>query len=50
MDKTLNTKDKSEKKETAIKEQAINQKETDGRDINQQQKGKRETHQPRDNA
>ncbi|MGJ8591167.1 MAG: hypothetical protein ACSHXF_01390 [Aquaticitalea sp.] len=50
MDKNSNKIDKSEKNESAIKEQAINKKETDGRDINHQVKDKREKHQPRDNA
>lgn len=42
--------DKLEKNETSISEQAINKKEVDGRDINPQQKERREIHQPRDNA
>lgn len=50
MKKESNNKDELKKNESAIKEQAINKKETDGRDINQQVKDKREKHQPRDNA
>lgn len=42
--------DKKEKNETSIAETAINKKEVDGRDINHQQKERREIHQPRDNA
>ena len=41
---------KQEQKETSISESAINKKEVDGRDINHQQKERREIHQPRDNA
>ena len=43
-------KDKTEKKDTRIAEKAINKKEVDGRDINHQQKDRREKHQPRDNT
>ncbi len=50
MDKNSNKIDKSEDIESAIKEQAINKRETDGRDINHQVKDKREKHQPRNNA
>ncbi len=39
---------KSEK--TNTKEQAINHKETDGKEINQQEQQRRQKHQPRDNA
>ena len=39
---------KSEK--TSLKEQAINHKETDGKDVNPQVQQKRQKHQPRDNA
>jgi len=39
-----------ENNETSISESAINKKEVDGRDINHQQKERREIHQPRDNA
>jgi len=42
--------DKQENNETSISEQAINKKEVDGKDINHQQKERREIHQPRDNA
>ncbi len=50
MEKNSNKKDTPEPNESAMKEQAINKKETDGRDINHQVKDKREKHQPRDNA
>ena len=50
MEKNSNKFDTSEQKNSAIKEQAINKKETDGRDINHQVADKREKHQPRDNA
>ena len=43
-------KEKEESKITGLSENAINKKEVDGRDINHQQKDKREIHQPRDNA
>jgi len=46
-------KDKSnkiEKDKTSLGEQAINHKESDGKEINQQVQQRREKHQPRDNA
>ncbi|WP_197052673.1 hypothetical protein [Psychroserpens sp. Hel_I_66] len=43
-------KEKEDVKKTGISENAINKKEVDGRDINHQQKDRREIHQPRDNA
>lgn len=39
-----------ENENTRVKEQAINHKETDGRNINYQEKQRREKHHPRDNA
>lgn len=45
-----NNKEAQNSKETKISENAINKKEVDGRDINHQQKDRREIHQPRDNA
>lgn len=50
MDKNSEKTEKEEKKETRISENAINKKETDGREINHQEKERREIHQPRDNA
>lgn len=47
MDKEKN---ELENEKTSLKEQAINQKETDDRAINYQEKQRREKHQPRDNA
>ena len=38
------------KQEQSIAEQAINEKETDGRKINHQVEKRREKHQPRDTA
>lgn len=43
-------KDKTQEDKSAIKEQAINIKETDGQHVNHQVKDKREKHEPRDNA
>ena len=50
MNTNTNSTDKLEKNETSISEQAINKKESDGRDINHQIKDRQEIHQPRDNA
>jgi|GEM_PF-3008746 hypothetical protein len=46
--KTDDEKRKEEK--TSIKEQAINHKEVDGKQINHQVEQRKEQHQPRDNA
>ncbi len=43
-------KNKIKKHKQSIGEQAINHKETDGKDINYQEKQRQEKHQPRDNA
>jgi len=43
-------KNKIDKQKQCLSEQAINHRETDGVDINQQQKQRREKHQPRDTA
>jgi len=43
-------KEQINKEKQGLSEQAINHRETDGVDINQQQKQRREKHQPRDNA
>ena len=50
MDKNSNNKVETKINKSAISEQAINKKETDGRDINHQIKDKRDTHQPRNNT
>lgn len=42
--------DKLKKENTRISEKAINKKEVDGKQINEQQQDRREIHQPRDNA
>ncbi len=49
MEKDKN-KNKIEKNKQSIGEQAINHKETDGKDVNQQIKQRKEKHQPRDTA
>jgi hypothetical protein len=41
---------RSESEKTSLKEQAINHKESDGKEINQQEQKRRQKHQPRDNA
>ena len=43
-------KKKLEDEKKSLKEQAINHKETDGREINYQEKQRREKHLPRDTA
>ncbi len=50
MEKNSNTQKKIDKNDVSISEHAINKKEVDGRDINQQQIDKGNIHQPRDNA
>ncbi|MBQ0735678.1 hypothetical protein [Aquimarina celericrescens] len=48
----MHKKDNIKQEQDSIKENAINikQKEADGREINHQEKNRREIHQPRDNA
>lgn len=51
----MKTEDKDKDKTTeqekqSLKEQAINHKEVDGKDINHQVEQRREQHKPRDNA
>ncbi len=43
-------KNKIQKDKQSIGEKAINHKESDGKDINHQEKQRKEKHQPRDNA
>jgi len=43
-------KNRIDEQKQGLSEQAINHRETDGVDINQQQKQRREKHQPRDTA
>lgn len=43
-------KNKIDKEKQGLSEQAINHRETEGVDINYQEKQRREKHQPRDNA
>lgn len=45
-----NKKEQIKKEKQSLGEQAINHRETEGVDINQQQKQRREKHQPRDTA
>jgi len=43
-------KEQMQSDKTSLQEQAINHKETDGKEINQQEQQRRQKHQPRDNA
>ena len=45
-----NKKERIKKQKQSLSEQAINHRETEGVDINHQEKQRREKHQPRDNA
>ncbi len=44
------SKNKIQKNKQSLEEQAINHKETDGKEVNPQVKQRREKHQPRDTA